>query len=66
MVGSNFVVDRVLVGNGTSDGSKKTIEEGKLYGATGLNGGNESFWPINEQSLQISLSSLAALSQIAL
>ena len=66
MMGSNYVVDRVLVGGGSCDSSRKTIQKGKLYGATGLHGGNESIWPVSQESLQISLSSLAALSQIAL
>ena len=66
MLGSSLVVDRVLVGDGSSDGSKRVIENGKLYGATGLQGGNDSIWPISAKSLHISISSLAALSKIAL
>ena len=65
MSGSSLVVDHVLVGDGSSDGSKRVIENGKLYGATGLQGGNENFWPISAKSLHISISSLAALSKIA-
>lgn len=64
MVGSSFVVDRVMVTDGSNDGSKKCIANVKPYGATGLGGGNEIFWPISHESLQISILSLAALSRI--
>ena len=63
------------MGNDSRDGSKRTIEGGKLSGAPGLYCGNENATnvfayrpsrPISEQSLRISLSSLAALSNITL
>lgn len=62
MLGSSIFVDRVFVGNGSSDGRKNDWK--KLCGATGLYGGNETFWPISEQALQIWLSSFAALPKI--
>ena len=64
MSNQTFVVDRLMVGDGSTDKSTRTIEKGKLYGATGLYGGNESFWPVSEGHIKVSLASLAALSKI--
>lgn len=64
MTSSPFVVDRVVVGYGETDNSTRRLDERKLYGATGLNGGHESFWPLSESTFRVSLWTLSALCRV--
>lgn len=64
MGNSDMTVDRLVVGDGSTDNSTKQLADGTLYAATGLQGGNESFWPIPASSLKMSMLSLAALWRI--
>ena len=57
----SWAIDRVMIGDGRQGARGRKMQDGVLYAATGLTGGDESFWPIEASSITLSLHTMQAL-----
>lgn len=57
----SWAIDRVMIGDGRQGASGHKMQDGVLYAAAGLTGGDESFWPIDANSITLSLHTMQAL-----